>query len=286
MPPNNEWRERLEELIETVDEATDVPTHMLDGAERGLRDHVAKRWLDGKSALHAHLWVRSRLGEAHTDKLCLLYQRERLVRDAVFHDDGIRVEANEVFERGPAREDDLAHEGTVFVGVGEEGEDGKLVIGGGLASERATVRLRFLDECPCASVGVDSVEGAGAAFGVLRMPDVGVELPLLGIDGERVPLVGLVPLQEDELPNEVVQGGSGVLDGVTANQTEPLRRGQRLSRWVGVYDVPGSVKGVLKDLSVGIRLEEDAKFLVQNAQVFVGPTELEPGAFERRTQKE
>jgi hypothetical protein len=117
MPPNKEQRKRLEELIETVDEATDVPTHMLDGAERDLpRDYVAKRWLNGKSALHAHLWVRSRLGEAHTDELCLLYQRKRLVRDAVVHDDGIRVKANDVLERGPAREDHLAHEGTVLVG--------------------------------------------------------------------------------------------------------------------------------------------------------------------------
>jgi hypothetical protein len=285
MPPNREWRERLEELIETVDEATDIPTHMLDGVERDLRGDVAKRWLNGKSALHAHLWVRSRLGEAHTDKLCLLYQRERLVRDAVFHDFGIRGDANEVVERGPAGKDQLAHEGTVLVGVGEEVEDGEFMMGGVLTPCPATVRLRFLDACPCASVGVYSVEGAGAAFGVLRMPDVGVELPLVDIDGERVPPVGHVPLQEDELPNEVVQGGSRVLDGVATNQTESLWRRQRLGRWVGKYDVPGSVKGVLKDLSVGIRLEEDAKSLIQYAQVFVGPTELEPGAFERRSQK-
>src|SRR5215204_3481487 len=102
MPPNEERRERLEELIETVDEATDVPAHMLDRAERDLHGAcVAKRWLNGKSALHAHLWVRSRLGEAHSDNLCLLYQRERLVRDAVVYDVGIRVKADEVLERGP-----------------------------------------------------------------------------------------------------------------------------------------------------------------------------------------
>ena len=49
--------------------------------------------------------------------------------------------------------------------------------------------------------------------------------------------------------------------------------------------MPGSVKGVLEELWVGIRLEEDAKFLIQNVQVFVGPTELESGAFERRAHK-
>ena len=91
MPPNREWREGLEELIETVDEATDVPTHVLDGAERDLHGDVAKRWLNEKAALHAHLWVRSRLGEAHTDKLCLLYERERLVGDAEFGTDPTRV---------------------------------------------------------------------------------------------------------------------------------------------------------------------------------------------------
>jgi hypothetical protein len=49
--------------------------------------------------------------------------------------------------------------------------------------------------------------------------------------------------------------------------------------------VPGSVKGVLKDRTVGIRLEEDAKFLIQDVQVFIGPIELEPGAIEGRIQK-
>jgi hypothetical protein len=96
---------------------------------------------------------------------------------------------------------------------------------------------------------------------------------------------GSVSFQQDELPNEMIQAGPDVLDGVAANQTESRRRRQRLSGWVDEHDVPGSVKGVLEELSVGIRLEEDAKFLVQNVQVFVGPTELEPGAFERRTQE-
>jgi hypothetical protein len=181
MPPNREQRERLEKLIETVDEATDVSANMLDGAERDLHGHIAKRWLDGKSALHAHLWVRPRLGEADTEKLCLLYQRKRLVRGAEVHEDGIRVMANEVLERGSTREDHLAHEGAVLVGVGEEGEDDEFVMRGVLEHFPALVWLRFLDECPCASVGVDSVEEAGAAFGVLRMPNVGVELPLLGM---------------------------------------------------------------------------------------------------------
>jgi hypothetical protein len=83
----------------------------------------------------------------------------------------------------------------------------------------------------------------------------------------------------------MIQASPEVLDGVAANQTESRRRQQRFSRWVDAHDVPGSVKGVFEELSVGIRLKEDAKFLVQNVQVFVGPTELEPGAFERRTQK-
>jgi hypothetical protein len=83
----------------------------------------------------------------------------------------------------------------------------------------------------------------------------------------------------------MVQAGSDVLDGVAANQTESRRRRQRLSGWVGEHDVPGSVKGVIEELWLGIRLEEDAKFLIQNVQVFVGPIEPEPGAFKRRTQK-
>src|SRR5215212_9881200 len=137
MSRNGRRRERLEEPIETFDEATDVPVNMLDAAEWDLhgdaaRD-VAKRWLDGKSALHAHLWVRSRLGEAHTDKLCLLYQRKRLVRDAVIQDDGTRVGVNDFLERGRAREDQLAHEGTVLIGVGETGEDTEFVLVGDFA---------------------------------------------------------------------------------------------------------------------------------------------------------
>jgi hypothetical protein len=286
MPPNKEQRKRLEELIETVDEATDVPTHMLDGAERDLpRDYVAKRWLNGKSALHAHLWVRSRLGEAHTDELCLLYQRKRLVRDAVVHDDGIRVKANDVLERGPAREDHLAHEGTVLVGVGEEGEDDEFVTSGVFEQFPAIVRLRFLNDCPCLAVNGDALQGTGAFLGIFGGSDTAVEVVDVDGYGELGPSAGPVSFQQDELPNEMIQAGSEVLDSIAANQTESRRRRRLVGRWVGEHDVPGSVKGVLKDLSVGIRLEEDAKFLVQNAQVFVGPTELESGAVERRTHK-
>ena len=285
MPPNEEWRERLEELIETVDEATDVPTHVLDGAERDLHGDVAKRWLNGKSALHAHLWVRSRLGEAHTDKLCLLYERERLVRDAVVLDDGIRVEANEVLERGSTREGHLAHEGTVLVGVGKTGEDDEFVMGGVFAQFPAVIRLRFLDECPCLAVNGDALQGTGAFLGIFGGSDTAVEVVDVCGHRELGPSAGSVSFQQDELPNEMIQASPEVLDGVAANQTESRRRQQRLSRWVDAHDVPGSVKGVFEELSVGIRLEEDAKFLVQNVQVFVGPTELEPRAFERRTQK-
>jgi hypothetical protein len=279
-------QERLEELIETVDEATDVPANNLYGAKRVLhRTSVAKRWMDGEIALHAHLWVRSVLGEVYAENLCLLFQRNRLVRDFVVQDDGVRVGADNVLERSSTGKQHLAHEGTVLVDVGEEAEDSEFVMDGVLTPCPATVRLRFLDECPCASVGVDSVEGAGATFGVLGMSDIVVELLPVGVDGEGIPLIGPITFQEDELPDEVVQGGSKVLDGVAANQTESRRSGQLVSRWVDVQDVPGSVKGVLKPKSLGIRLEEGAKFLVQNVQVFVGPTEFQPGTVERRTHK-
>ena len=286
MTPDKERRERLEEPIETVDEATDVPTHMLDGAERNLHGGVAKRWLNGKSALYAHLWVRSRLGEAHTDKLCLLYRRERLVRDAVFHDAGIRrVDVNEVFERGLAREVHLAHKGTVLVGVGETGEDDEFVMGGVLAQFPAVVRLRFLDECPCLTVDGEALQGTGAFLGTYGDSDTAVEVVDVGGYRELGPSAGSVSFQQDELPNEMIQAGPDVLDGVATNQAQSRRRQQRLSGWVDEHEVPGSVKGVLQELWVGIRLEEDVKFLVQNVQVFVGPTELEPGAVERRGQK-
>jgi hypothetical protein len=286
LTPVKEWRGRLEKLIETLNEATDVPAHMPDGAERDLHGDVAKRWLDGKSALHAHLWVRSRLGEAHTDKLCLLYQRKRLVRSAVFYDAGIRrVDANEFVEPDRAREEHLAHEGTVLIGVGETGEDTKFVLVGDFAQFPAVVRLRFLDKCPCLAVNGDALQGTGVFLGILGGSDTNVEVVDVCGYGEFGPSAGSVSFQEDELPNEMIQAGSDVLDNIAANQTEPRRWRQRLNGWVDTHDVPGSVKGMFEELWVGKRLEEDGKFLVQNVQVFVGPTELEPGAFERRTQK-
>src|SRR5215207_4000240 len=285
MPPDKEQWERLEEPIETVDEATDVPANMLDGEERNLVGSVAKGWLDGKLALHAHLWVRSRLGEARADNLCLLYQRERLVRNSVLHDFGVRVAVDDVSERGSAGEHQLTHEGTVLVGVGEEGEEAEFVNVGVLAHYPAIVRLRFLDECPCLAVNGDALQGTGAFLGVFGGSDAAVEVVDVEGYGEPGPSAGPVSFQQDELPNEMIQAGSEVLDSVAANQAESRRRRQRLSRWVGEHDVPGSVKGVLKNLSLGISLEEDAKFLVQNVQVFVGPIELEPGAVEGRAQK-
>ena len=285
MPSDRAQRERLEEPIETVDESTDVPANMLDGTERDLRGHVAKRWLNGERALHTHLWVRSRLGEAHTDDLCLLYQRKRLVRDAVVHDDGVRVDADDVFERGPAGEHQSVQEGTVLVGVAEEGEDDEFVTGRVFEHFPAIVRLRFLDECPCLAANGDALQGTGAFLGIFGGSDTAVEVIDVGGYRELGPSAGSVSFQQDELPNEMIQGGSDVLDGVAANQTESRRRRQLVDRWVDEHDVPGSVKGVLEELWVGIRLEEDAKFLIQNVQVFVGPTELESGAFERRAHK-
>ena len=278
-------QERLEELIEIVDEATDIGTNLLDGSDWNLQGaSVAKRWIDGKIGLHAHLRVRSRLGEAYSDNLCLLFQRKRLERDFVVEHHGIRVKAKDVSERGFTGEHHLAHEGAVLVDVGEACEEGEFVQFGGLVEQPAAVRLHFLDEFPCASVGVDSVQGARASFRVLGMSNIGIELLLVGIDGEGIPLVGSVPLQEHELPNDMIQDGSKVLDGIAANQAESRRR-QFVSRWVDQHDVPGSVKGVLGAESLGITVEEDAKFLVQNVQVFVGPIEFQPGAVERRTHK-
>jgi hypothetical protein len=202
MPPDKEQWERLEEPIETVDEATDVPANMLDGEERNLVGSVAKGWLDGKLALHAHLWVRSRLGEARADNLCLLYQRERLVRDAVFHDAGIRrVDANEVLELDGAREVHLAHEGTVLVGVGKTGEDDKFVMGGVFAQFPAVVRLRFLDECPCLAVNSDALQGTGTFLGVFGGSDTAVEVVDVCGHRELGPSAGSVSFQQDELPD-------------------------------------------------------------------------------------
>jgi hypothetical protein len=122
-------------------------------------------------------------------------------------------------------------------------------------------------------------------LGIFGGSDTAVEVVDVGGYRELGPSAGSVSFQQDELPNEMIQASPEVLDGVAANQTESRRRRRLLSRWVDEHDMPGSVKGVLKDFSLGIRLEEDAKFLVQNVQVFLSPSELQPGAVERRTHK-
>jgi hypothetical protein len=173
----------------------------------------------------------------------------------------------------------------VLVGVRETGEDDEFVMEGVLAQFPAVVRLRFLDECPYLSVNGDALQGTGAFLGTYGGSDTAVEVVDVGGYRELGPSTGSVSFQQDELPNEMIQAGPDVLDGVATNQAESRRRQQRLSGWVDKHDVPGSFKGVLQELWVGIRLEEDAKFLVQNVQVFVGPTELKPGAVERRGQR-
>ena len=57
--------------IEASNEVGYVGMEPCDHVHRNLDDSIAKRWLDGEIALHAHLRVRSCLGESHSQDFCL-----------------------------------------------------------------------------------------------------------------------------------------------------------------------------------------------------------------------
>lgn len=116
------------------------------------------------------------------------------------------------------------------------------------------------------TAGIDALQGTPTtAF--LTEPNVAVKVFTVGVDGEGIPLTRLVAFRKHELPNEVVQGGSEVVDDVAADDAPTERR--LVDYRAKVHGVPSSVEGVIHGFSAGIRLEEGMQFAVKRVAVLL-----------------
>ena len=136
----------------------------------------------------------------------------------------------------------------------------------------AVVRLLPLDECPCFSVEGDAVQGT--PLGVFGEPDLALKVFSLRVDRERVPAVGFVAFNQNELPNEIIQRGTQIVNGLAAYDAEKQRY-RLFDYWVEAHDVPRSIEPVIDEPGVGVRFQECAKFMVEGVKVFVSPRDLE-----------
>lgn len=134
-----------------------------------------------------------------------------------------------------------------LVNVGELGEDRQVVLSGFLA----IVRLLPLDEFPCFPARSDAVQGTRTPRRSLGRPNDAVEVVRVGVDGELVPTVRSVAFRKHELPDEVIQGGTQIMNGIAADDAE--------KQWNRVFDYrEGSRRAMfhrnyIDDLVLGVR---------------------------------
>jgi hypothetical protein len=257
-----------EELNELLYEPCDPDGQLLDATEGGLESlTVSERWLKSDLAFHVHLRVRSCCGEPQAHDLCLAFVKEGVEGYSVLQEMRGGVPSDGVSDRLYRRINELPVKGAVLVNVGKQTERGQVV----LFRYPSAVWLLPLDECPCFSVGRDAMKGAWTPLG---RPNIAVEGVALGVDGERVPAVGSVAFGQNELPNEMIQCRTQVVNGVAANDAETQRYGF-LDHWAKAHDVPRSIEPVIDEFGLGVRFKEDAKFTVERVEVLISPSDLE-----------
>ena len=259
-----------------ADEAGDF---VADQGEGRLEFSIPERWIEGDCAIHAHLNLRVRpgFGESEAQNFCLVFQRQRQRSVPLLQKDGGGIPLDHTLHRLSASESHVDMEGSVLVGIGEPVKDGELVCSGVHTEFPSLVRLQVLDECPSVSFGIDAFQGAGSRL-LLAGPDLTDKVVKVGVDGEEVPAPRPLPaFGEHELPDEVIQSGSEVVNRVSADDAEAQRR-RLLERWANTYLVPGSVKVHVERHFVGVCFPEDAPFMVEDARVFPGPLNLAAGS--------
>lgn len=133
------------------------------------------------------------------------------------------------------------------------------------------VRLKALDEC---SRGLrDATQRTGLLFPFAG--SVGdLHEPLgsaFGHDWEGVVFSRLLMVRLDECPDEVLKGGSSVVQALS--DQDATDRGKRLS----VFDVSHVPAGLEIDIDPdfeGFAVRDSSKFVVEGAQAFICPVEL------------
>lgn len=199
-----------------VDEIADVCEEVSDGFSG--KPSLAKSYADGNLCVHLHLRVRSR-GVANPQDLCVVVDppnRLREISDSAaavgrspwFVDLDGNVVVGESIETAERR---LDH--AMLVRVGQLSER---VNGGRFKAALCPVRLSRVDACPVSFRDSFQPPVSHAWPPLSRSKEIGV---LGGGNGELVEVTGRSAVEDYELPHEVVEGGSKVLDEVSEQQS-------------------------------------------------------------------
>jgi hypothetical protein len=262
-----------------VDQRLNINKELGNPDERNFPGPIAKRWLNQEICLHAHLGLRSLVGESEAEELCLVFVRQLDVRPpkTLLQEDGIPVPCDKVGDSLITDIQPTQIDGAVFVDIGEVVKDGEEMVVGVLTQFQAKVRLLPVDDCAGLSIGIDPIQRV-AIPATMGDRHTGIELRFVRVDRKGVSLdgrlpYGLVGLRENELPDKMIERAPDVINGIAADD-EQARRREFFQRWVCDNDVPRFVVGTIDSRSIGVRLEEGAPFRAEFIDVVLGSVEL------------
>lgn len=252
-----------------ADEVSNVPQSSDPNAS------AAKRYLDGELALHIHV-PRNSIGRAqylNPDGICAVFQSAG--PDSHFDNHAIETAhvdsdiGGSTHWRGQScRVDDA-----MFVAVPKRGEDAEFVT---LRSAPSFVRLSRLNDCNMTRID---------AFQSVRP----VAVPCMSFlflfsrflqhtDGELIPVGWPVSGQANELPDQMVEAGTHVMNRLASDNAEA---GRRVPDILVGEDLPFSPLVWLRGDFVGVAFDVIGKFVSEEIQLLLRPVELGPTTFQR-----
>src|SRR5215203_4437728 len=246
--PTGKERERLKEWLELADDIHDIHSNEVKGAPgidgAGCVDGVAQRYSRGEVACHLHIQLQTRGEEFHTGHFCIEF-RSVDERGATYIHDLPLNSLGDMRQHGsiPINQRDWFNF-PVFVDGGQVSD-----VGEGMENHAravpGVVRLIPLDDCPM--VRTEQIQrpvflevfgsGVGGGGSILDRE----------LDPSRVARVLSVSLDEANLPNEVVQGPSDIMNDVSNDEANAE---QQILRGKGCHPV---------DVLAALRVELDAK---------------------------
>lgn len=220
---------------------------------------------EGAVDLHVHILVANGGPGFHPTDYCARFEIWRGVNPAV--DNQVVVYAGDLPHETVARamNADRELEFLMFVLIGQFSEETEGVEPKGLPGRWMLVRLQPLDEC--------SMFWMHPAQGVSRALGEGVMVVIGKQDREAIPPwspAWFFPVEDDELPDEIVEGCPQLMDDVAGGDPEPERRKLRLQ----AKNVDVGFRVVLSHRHIYVVLPDpDSGFLVEGVQCLLAPSD-------------
>lgn len=240
---------------EAVDHFDDADAEFLKGI--APYSTLAERYLDGCDALHVHLGFQT-LGVLGDDSIavhvCAVVQHAPSPADLDLDLGGSRLDSDLRLLSPDAPSQDWVKE-AVLVDVREVDKDGERSADLDL---RTVVRLQLLDDCSMVATHASEHRVEAARRRSFR------------VDRELVALPGLATIQQDELPDEIVEGRAQVVDEL-ADEHRPNKIGLLQNPEAG--DLPFALRLKLAGDQIRTALEVGPELLLESVHVRVSPGE-------------